>query len=93
MKFVDNKVKKLQQGGPVGQPMPAETAPAPQDPMEQLIMAAVQALETQDPNLAMQVCQMLVELAQGGPAQPEVGTAPAGQAIFAKGGKLLRRVK
>lgn len=93
MKFIDNKVKKLQQGGPVEAPAPAQPAPAPQDPMEQLIMAAVQALETQDPNLAMQVCQMLVELAQGGPAQPEVGAAPAGQAVFAKGGKLLRRVK
>lgn len=93
MKFVNNKVRRYQQGGPMGEPMPAEAAPAPQDPMEQLIMAAVQALETQDPNLAMQVCQMLVELAQGGPAQPEVGAAPGGQAIFAKGGKLLRRVK
>lgn len=93
MKFIDNKVKKLQQGGPVEAPAPDQPAPAPQDPMEQLIMAAVQALETQDPNLAMQVCQMLVELAQGGPAQPEVGAAPAGQAVFAKGGKLLRRVK
>lgn len=94
MRFIDKTaVRRYQQGGPVGQPMPVEAAPAPQDPMEQLIMAAVQALETQDPNLAMQVCQMLVELAQGGPAQPEVGVAPAGQAVFAKGGKLLRRVK
>lgn len=96
MKFIDknSKVAKFQAGGVAPAPVPAEQA-APQggDPMEQLIMAAVQALETQDPNLAMQVCQMLVELAQGSPAQPEVGAAPAGQAIFAKGGKLLRRVK
>ena len=68
--------------------MPAEAAPAPeaQDPMIQLVEAAMVALESQDPNMAMQVCQMLVELVGG--AQ---GAAPQGQPVFRKGGKLVRK--
>ncbi|MCS7316955.1 MAG: hypothetical protein NZZ41_01345 [Candidatus Dojkabacteria bacterium] len=32
------------------------------DPMQELLMMAQQALEEQNPELAMQVCQMLVEM-------------------------------
>jgi hypothetical protein len=50
-------------------------------------MAAAQAVQTQDAQLALQVCQALVELAGGGdepaPAAHE-GQAP----VYRKGGKL-----
>jgi hypothetical protein len=49
---------------PVEDPNAAPAAaPAPEeggDPMQQLAMACQQALETQDCNLAMQVCQAIM---------------------------------
>lgn len=88
-------IKKFQAGGP----MPAEAAaaapaPAPEqgggDPIMQIAEMAGAALQSQDCAMAMQVCEafmMLVEQMAGG-AQ---GGAPAGQPVFAKGGKLIRR--
>jgi hypothetical protein len=86
-------IKKFQAGGP----MPAEAAaaapaPAPEqggDPIMQIAEMAGAALQSQDCAMAMQVCEafmMLVEQMAG--AQ---GGAPAGQPVFAKGGKLIRR--
>ncbi len=86
---------KFQEGGamnaPVEDPNAApETAAAPEqggDPMEQLMMACQQALETQDCNLAMQVCQAIMQMAGGG--TPEAPAAPEGQQpVFRKGGKF-----
>ena len=71
--------------------MPAEPTTAPQeapeqagDPMEQIMQAAAQAVQTQDGNLALQVCQALVEAMGGG--QP----APTEQPVYGKGGRLVR---
>lgn len=90
-------LKKYQAGGempaqeaPVEGGAPAEGTPAPeggQDPMMQLIQAAAQALQSQDCQLAMQICQALVQMAQGG--APE----ETGEPVYRKGGQLLRRVK
>lgn len=81
--------RRFQEGGP----MPGGQG----DPMQQLLQMAAQAVQSQDPNLALQVCQMLVELAQGGgpqgsaPAGPETG-APEGEAPMARnGGRLITR--
>lgn len=85
-------VKKFQEGGPIdgGEPVdqaPAEGAPAEGgDPMQQLLMAAQQALESQDCNLAMQVCQALMQMAgaeQQAPAEP----------VYRRGGVLAYRLK
>ena len=72
--------------------MPAEPTTASQeapeqtgDPMEQILQAAAQAVQTQDSNLALQVCQALVE-AMGGGGQP----APTEQPVYGKGGRLVR---
>lgn len=85
------RIKKFQTGGQMApQDVASEavptTAPEAQDPMMQLVEAAMAALESQDPNLAMQVCQMLLELV--GATQ---GGAPQGQPVFRKGGKLVRK--
>lgn len=98
MKITDRKFLKLQEGGeiPAGAPAP-EAAPAPEqapeqggDPLEQIVMAAAQAVQAQDAQLALQVCQALVELAQGGSGEP-APVAPEGQApVYRKGGRLVR---
>lgn len=78
------RVKKFQQGGQV--------EPQQQDPMMQLIQIAQQAIQEKNADLAFQVCQTLVELAQGGgqpQEQPQGGEGE--QPVFAKGGRLLRR--
>lgn len=101
MKFTPKKVTKFQQGGemPAEQPTaqaeaPVEAAPADgggQDPLMMLAEGAAQALQTQDPQIAFQVCQGLVELVQqmagGAPQEPQ------GEPVFKKGGVLLRRIK
>lgn len=99
MKFeVTNKefVKFLQEGGVTPEAAPAETAPAPEEaggnPEEQIIQAAMQAVKTQNAQLALQVCQAIVEMAGGG-AQ-EAPAAPEGQQpVYKKGGKLAGWIK
>lgn len=99
MKFeVTNKefVKFLQEGGVTPEAAPAETTPAPEEaggnPEEQIIQAAMQAVQTQDAQLALQVCQAIVEMAGGG-AQ-EAPAAPEGQQpVYKKGGKLAGWIK
>ena len=101
MQFIPKTVKKFQQGGeiPAEEPMAPEggapeAAPADgggQDPMMMLAEAAAQALQANDGQLALQVCQGLVELVQqmGGGAPQE----PQGEPVFAKNGaKLVRRI-
>ena len=90
------KLRKYQQGGP----MPAEApmdpamaggaAPAPeQDPIMMMAEGAMIALQNQDCQTAMQVCEMLIQLVQGA----QGGAAPAGEPVFRKGGVLARRVR
>ncbi len=96
MKFVPKNIRKHQEGGamaPAEEPAEA-TAPAQggQDPLTMLAEGAMQALQNQDCNLAMQVCQALVQLVQ----QMANGTpqeASQGEPVFKKGGILLRRIK
>ena len=95
---VNNKefVKFMQEGG-VAEATPAEEAApaAPEQggsPEEQIIQAAAQAVQTQDAQLALQVCQALVEMAGGG-AQ-EAPAAPEGQQpVYKKGGKLSKWIQ
>ena len=88
---------KFQEGGA----MPAGAAPqgpeGGQDPMAMLIQGAQQAVQAQDCQIAMQVCQMLLELAGGGAEAAPAESAPApeaaqGEPVYRRGGKLLRRI-
>lgn len=88
-------VKYLQEGGVAPEAAPAEAAPAPEegggDPMEQIIAACQQALQTQDCSLMAQICQAILQMAGGG-AQ-EAPAAPEGQApVYKKGGKFSKWV-
>lgn len=89
------KVNFFQEGGAM--PAPAQGPQGGEDPMAMLIQGANQALQAQDCEIAMQVCQMLVELAGGGaPAEAapqEAAPAPAeSQPVYRRGGRLLRRI-
>lgn len=88
----------LQEGGPIEDPnaaaveqVPTEQAPAEQggDPMQQVLEAAAQALQSQDCQMAMAVCQALLQMTQGAqePAEPQ------GQPVYKMGGKLSRIIK
>lgn len=78
---------------------PAGAAPQEggENPMMQIAQMAMQALQSQDCNAAMQVCQVFVQLLQQ--AQGEGGTpeeAPAsetGEPVYRRGGTLVRRIK
>ena len=92
---LEKEVKKFQEGGA----MPAESAPASQeaggDPMQQILQAAMQAVQNNDGQLALQVCAALVQLAQGGAGAPSGAPegAPEGEPVYRKGGRLAYRQK
>lgn len=89
------KTPFFQEGGsmpaqaPAGDPSQMQGAPAPEggegsDPIQQIIEAAAQAVQANDGQLALQVCQALVQMAQSGGGAPE-------QPVYRKGGELVRR--
>lgn len=99
LRGTEKVIKKFQEGGA----MPAEGTPVEQtpeggapveggeeDPLMQLAQAAMQALQSQDCQMAMQVCQAFVQIiqqAQGGAPEQQ----PASEPVYKKGGILLRR--
>ena len=89
---------KFQEGGSMPAEQAPQGAPAEQggDPMAELVQGAMQAIQTGDCNIAMQVCQMLAELAGGGGAPaPEAEAAPeaaTSEPVYRAGGKLVRRI-
>ena len=88
---------KFQEGGAMPAGAPAAAPQGGEDPMAMLLQGAQQAVQSQDCQIAMQVCQMLLELAGGGaPAEAapaEAAPAPAeGEPVYRRGGKLLRRI-
>lgn len=100
MKYTPKDVQKFQDGGAIPTEAPMNQVEAPEgapeegggeDPLIALGQAAAQALQGQDCQMAMQVCQGVVALIQqmsgGAPAEPQ------GEPVFKKGGKLLRRIK
>lgn len=91
-KKTNRNARRYQEGGPVeGAPMEEapEGAPAPEggeDPMMQILQVAAQAVQTQNCEAAMAVCQALIQIAQG-------GAAPAQEPTYARNGAKLVRVR
>lgn len=90
--------KKFQAGGPMTQEAPAQTPQGGEDPAAMLLQAAQQALQGQDCNMALQVCQMIIEALGGGATQEavpqEAAPAPAeSEPVYRRGGRLVRRIK
>lgn len=103
---LEKEVKKFQEGGtmPAEGAAPTEGAPAEGaqagqeaggDPMQQILQAAMQAVQNNDGQLALQVCAALVQLAQGGAGAPGGAPegAPEGEPVYRKGGRLAYRKK
>lgn len=102
MKF---KVTKFQEGGaapmaPAQDPAAQGGAPAPaeggQDPVTQLVQMAQEALQSNNCEAALAVCDGLLSiLSQGGEAGAEGGAPPAeqGAPVYRKGGVMVRRTK
>ena len=90
--------RKYQEGGAMPAGAPAPTPQGGEDPMAMLMQGAQQAVQAQDCEIAMQVCQMLLELAgaQAAPAEAapaEAAPAPAeGEPVYRRGGRLVRRI-
>ena len=91
-KELDKLIGKFQEGGVTPGAAPAEeTSTTPEQggsPEEQLIMACQQALETQDCNLAMQVCQAIMQMMGSG--APEQAPQAPGEPVYRRGGKLVK---
>ena len=92
-------IKKFQSGGqmPAGQVQPAPEQTV-QDPLMELYQLAVQALQTQDCQAAMGVCQgfiMIVQQAQNGAGEVDFYrlklTLNQREPVFKKGGKMKRK--
>lgn len=86
-------IKKFQEGGSMEAPaeqMPEQAPQEGQDPIMMLAQGAAQALQAQDCQMAMQVCQGLIQLIQQ--AQGGAPEEPQGEPVFKKGGKLVRRI-
>ena len=90
---------KFQEGGPMPtEEAPMEQAPAeggapaggsPEDMLMQMAQLAMQALQGQDCDAAMAVCQAFAEMIQ---AQGGGGAAPE-EPVYRAGGKLVRRIR
>ena len=88
MKIVTEKqIKKFQEGGAMPAEAASAAAPVQEDPIAMLAEMSMQALQTQDCQIAMQVCEGFVAL-----IQQMQGGAPAPQEpVFRKGGKIVSR--
>ena len=106
MKITPKQIKKFQVGGqmtpeaPVEEPTVEGGAPVEeatpeqgggQNPIMMLAQMSAQALQSQDCQMAMQVCQAFMEIVQQ--MQGEAPAEPQGEPVFRKGGILVRRIK
>lgn len=85
--------RKFQAGGPMPAGAPAPAPQGSEDPTAMLMQAAQQAVQGQDCQMAMQVCQMVIEALGGGGGPQEAAPAPAeGEPVYRRGGRLVRRI-
>ena len=86
---------------------PASGAPAPkeagapveggepaggEDPIMQIAQVAMQALQTQDCEAAMAVCEAFIQLIQQSQGGAPEEAAPEGEPVYRNGGVLSRRI-
>lgn len=62
-----------------------------QDPLMMLAQMAAQAIQNNDCQMAMQVCQVFLQILQQ--ASGQNAQQASGQPVFRKGGTLVRRIK
>ena len=75
-------------GAPVEGGAPAEG----EDPIMQIAQVAMQALQTQDCEAAMAVCEAFIQLIQQSQGGAPEEAAPEGEPVYRNGGVLSRRI-
>lgn len=93
MRIAPKGIRRFQEGGAMEAPQeePMQEAPAQeQDPIMMIAQGAAQALQNQDCQMAMQVCQALLQLLQQG--QPTEEETPA-EPVYRRGGRLVKRIR
>lgn len=91
-------IKKFQEGGVAPAPEAAAPQQGGEDPTAMLMQGAQQAVQNQDCQIAIQVCQMVLEMLGGGGApaeegEPGAGGAPQSEPVYRRGGRLVRRIQ
>ena len=89
-------IKKFQEGGAAPAPEAAAPQQGSEDPTAMLMQGAQQAVQNQDCQIAIRVCQMVLEMLSGAPAEeggPEAGGAPQSEPVYRRGGRLVRRIQ
>ncbi len=88
------KIRKFQNGGAMApvDPAMAQDPSGGQDPLMEILQIAGEALQTQNCEAAMAVCEALMMLAQEAQGAAPVGE-PQGEPVFKKGGKIIKRNK
>lgn len=89
-------IKKFQEGGAAPAPEAATPQQGNEDPTAMLMQGAQQAVQNQDCQIAIQVCQMVLEMLGGGGAPAggsEAGGAPQSEPVYRRGGRLIRRIQ
>ena len=91
-------IKKFQEGGAAPAPEAAAPQQGGEDPTAMLMQGAQQAVQNQDCQIAIQVCQMVLEMLGGGGATeqggaPESAPVSEGQPVYRRGGRLVRYIK
>lgn len=79
-------IKKFQEGGAAPAPEAAAPQQGGEDPTAMLMQSAQQAVQNQDCQIAIQVCQMVLEMLGG-------GGAPQSEPVYRRGGRLVRRIQ
>lgn len=105
MKIQPKNIRKHQTGGqmtysdepvqePIEQPTGEVTTEQSEDPMMMLTQMASQALQSQDCSIAMQACQVFLEIMQQ--VQGGIQEESQGEPVFARNGaklKVIKRIK
>lgn len=77
--YVPLHVLGLYQSGGALMPLEEGTPDTEKNPMEDIVMMAMQAVEEKNSDLAMEACEMLVEFVQGQAGQTSSKREPAAQ--------------
>lgn len=91
------QIKKFQMGGEMPTTNTAAQAPSTEtngnDAIMQIAQLFAQGLQSGDCNLLAQGAEAFLMLLQQASAPAPMDTAPEGQPVFKKGGKVVKRVK
>lgn len=87
-------IKKFQEGGAASAPEAAAPQQGGEDPTAMLMQGAQQAVQNQDCQIAIQVCQMVLEMLGGAPTEEgKPVAAPQSEPVYRRGGRLVRRIQ